>query len=55
MRGLQLIIRHLQVITVGNTREWIPELLERAKNLKVNNGFAEGADVYEKYSLMVHD
>lgn len=33
-------------IFVGTAREWIPELIERAKNLKVTGGFEEGADLY---------
>jgi len=33
------------VILVGQTRAWIPELVERAKTLKVNAGSEPGADV----------
>lgn len=33
------------VVTVGETREWLPEMAERAKALNVNGGFEEGADV----------
>lgn len=29
----------LLVITVGNTSEWVPGLIERAKNIKMGNGF----------------
>lgn len=32
-------------IFVGTAREWIPELIERAKNLKITGGFEEGADL----------
>lgn len=32
-------------IFVGESRKWIPELIERAKNLKVNGGFEEGTDL----------
>jgi len=32
-------------ILVGETRNWIPELLERAKKLKVSGGFEEKTDV----------
>ncbi|WWC91814.1 methylmalonate-semialdehyde dehydrogenase (acylating) [Kwoniella dendrophila CBS 6074] len=32
-------------IFVGAARQWIPELLERAKALKVSGGFEEGADL----------
>jgi len=32
-------------VFVGKSKEWIPELAERAKKLKVNVGFADGTDV----------
>lgn len=32
-------------IFVGNAREWIPELIERAKGLKIAGGFEENADL----------
>ncbi|WRT70152.1 methylmalonate-semialdehyde dehydrogenase (acylating) [Kwoniella shivajii] len=32
-------------IFVGTARQWIPELLERAKDLKVSGGFEEGTDL----------
>ncbi|KIM25371.1 hypothetical protein M408DRAFT_331150 [Serendipita vermifera MAFF 305830] len=32
-------------IFVGDSRSWIPELVERAKGLKVNGGFEKGTDV----------
>lgn len=32
-------------IFVGTAREWIPDLIERAKALKVTGGFEEGADL----------
>ncbi|MCJ1306428.1 hypothetical protein MMC25_000070 [Agyrium rufum] len=33
------------VVTVGETRDWLPELVEQAKKLNVNGGFEEGADL----------
>lgn len=33
-------------IFVGPARQWIPELIERAQNLKVSGGFEEGTDLY---------
>ncbi|KAI1436605.1 putative methylmalonate-semialdehyde dehydrogenase [Xylaria sp. CBS 124048] len=33
------------LVMVGETKEWLPELAERAKKLKVNGGFEEGADL----------
>ncbi|KAI4191536.1 MAG: hypothetical protein LQ348_003515 [Seirophora lacunosa] len=33
------------LVMVGETKEWLPELAERAKQLKVNGGFEEGADL----------
>lgn len=33
------------IVFVGETKEWIPELVEMAKNLKVNGGFEPGADL----------
>ncbi|KAI0375415.1 methylmalonate-semialdehyde dehydrogenase [Pilatotrama ljubarskyi] len=32
-------------VLVGPTHAWIPELVERAKKLKVNQGFEQGADL----------
>lgn len=33
------------LVMVGETKEWLPEIAERAKNLSVNGGFEEGADL----------
>ncbi|KAK0549039.1 hypothetical protein OC846_003353 [Tilletia horrida] len=33
------------VVCVGETEQWIPEIVERAKGLKVSGGFEEGADL----------
>jgi malonate-semialdehyde dehydrogenase (acetylating)/methylmalonate-semialdehyde dehydrogenase len=33
------------LVMVGETKEWLPELAERAKALRVNGGFEEGADL----------
>jgi malonate-semialdehyde dehydrogenase (acetylating)/methylmalonate-semialdehyde dehydrogenase len=33
------------LVTVDNTIDWLPEIAERAKSLKVNGGFEEGADI----------
>ena len=33
------------LVMVGETEDWLPELAERAKDLKVNGGFEEGADL----------
>lgn len=33
------------LVMVGETKEWLGELAERAKELKVNGGFEEGADL----------
>ncbi|KAG9047786.1 hypothetical protein FS837_001494 [Tulasnella sp. UAMH 9824] len=32
-------------VMVGTTKSWIPEIVERAKALKVNGGFEQGADL----------
>ncbi|KAI0652283.1 methylmalonate-semialdehyde dehydrogenase [Trametes meyenii] len=32
-------------VLVGNSQSWIPELVERAKKLKVSQGFEQGADL----------
>ena len=32
-------------VLVGNAQQWLPELVERAKKLKVNQGFEDGADL----------
>jgi malonate-semialdehyde dehydrogenase (acetylating)/methylmalonate-semialdehyde dehydrogenase len=36
----------ISAIFVGPARQWIPELVERAKNLKISGGFEEGTDMY---------
>lgn len=33
------------LVTLGDTKEWIHDLVERAKNLQVNGGFEAGADL----------
>ncbi len=33
-------------VLVGNAQQWLPDLVERAKKLKVNQGFEKGADLY---------
>ena len=33
------------VVMIGDTREWLVEIAERAKKLSVNGGFEEGADL----------
>ncbi|KAK1228754.1 hypothetical protein PQX77_008248 [Marasmius sp. AFHP31] len=33
------------VLLIGEAQSWLPELVERAKKLKVNGGFEEGADL----------
>lgn len=40
----QLLIRWVAVL-VGNAQEWLPELVERAKKLKVGQGFEDGTDL----------
>ncbi len=33
------------LVMVGETKDWVPEIAERAKKLNVNGGFEEGADL----------
>ena len=33
------------IVTVGDTKEWLPEIAEKAKALKVSGGFDEGTDI----------
>ncbi len=33
------------LVLVGETKDWMPDLAERAKNLTMNGGFEEGADL----------
>lgn len=33
------------LVMVGETKDWLPEVAERAKKLNVNGGFEEGADL----------
>jgi len=32
-------------VMVGETKDWVPELAERARNIKMDGGFEEGADL----------
>lgn len=43
------------LVTVGNTSEWLPELIERAKKLNVNQGDADGADLGPVISPMAKE
>jgi malonate-semialdehyde dehydrogenase (acetylating)/methylmalonate-semialdehyde dehydrogenase len=33
------------LVMIGETKDWVPELAERAKGLQINGGFEEGADL----------
>ncbi|KAK6365387.1 aldehyde dehydrogenase (NADP(+)) ald6 [Exophiala oligosperma] len=33
------------LVMIGETKDWVPEIAERAKNLHMNGGFEEGADL----------
>ena len=33
------------LVTIGETKDWLPEIAERARKLNVNGGFEEGADL----------
>lgn len=33
------------LVMIGETKDWLPELAERAKALKVDGGFEQGADL----------
>ena len=33
------------LVMIGETKDWLPEIAERAKQLNVNGGFEEGADL----------
>lgn len=33
------------LVMIGETKEWLPEIAERAKKLNVNGGFEDGADL----------
>lgn len=33
------------LVMIGETKDWIPELAERAKGLQINGGFEDGADL----------
>lgn len=38
------------MITVGDAASWVPELVERAKSLKVGNGLDEKTEMYVRSS-----
>lgn len=51
-RGLQSPFPDLCVaVFVGDAQSWLPELIERAKGLKVNGGFETGTDLYEIFVI----
>ncbi|KAH3914611.1 methylmalonate-semialdehyde dehydrogenase [Parastagonospora nodorum] len=33
------------LVMIGETKDWVPEIAERAKDLQINGGFEEGADL----------
>jgi malonate-semialdehyde dehydrogenase (acetylating)/methylmalonate-semialdehyde dehydrogenase len=33
------------LVMVGETKDWVPEIAERAKDLQINGGFEQGADL----------
>ncbi len=33
------------LVMIGETKDWVPEIAERAKSLQMNGGFEEGADL----------
>lgn len=35
-----------EAVLVGNAQSWLPELVERVRKLKVDQGFEQGADLY---------
>ena len=39
-------VLRIAAVLVGNAQSWLPELIERAKKLKVNQGFEQGTDLY---------
>ena len=41
-------------VLVGEARNWIPELIERAKKLKVCGGFEEKTDVCVMVTVIFH-
>lgn len=40
---------NIPVVTVGDTQDWLPELIARAKDLKVGNGFDPSTEMYADY------
>jgi malonate-semialdehyde dehydrogenase (acetylating)/methylmalonate-semialdehyde dehydrogenase len=45
----------ITAIFVGPARQWIPELVERAKNLKISGGFEEGTDMYVPHQVIARE
>lgn len=43
------------LVLVGETKTWLPEIVERAKQLKVDGGFEEGADLGPVISLQAKE
>ena len=43
------------VVLVGSAKEWLPELIERSRTLKVNAGTEPGVDVGPVVSVAAHD
>ena len=39
------------VVTIGESNDWIPDLVKRASQLKVGNGFDPETEVYVRLSL----
>lgn len=50
--GRPTLTWNLAAVLVGNAQSWVPELVERARKLKVNQGFEQGTDLYVTYPCL---
>jgi hypothetical protein len=39
------LVHFCKAVLVGEAQSWLPELIDRARKLKVNGGFEPGADL----------
>lgn len=44
----------ISVVLVGIAQTWLPELVERARKLRVNGGFESGTDLYVRSPFWIN-
>lgn len=54
MRLLNPLLTYLIALLIGEAQTWLPELIERASQLKTSGGFEDGADLCVTFLTSVY-